>query len=96
MNHYNKNTIKDSKTIAIALFIVFPADKKYKEANLLSQIELSGTYLSYFQNKIQTLILSNNVNLIKKCSFYSRYKQNNIYIVLYFDYSQCIYIWFIK
>ena len=61
MNHYNKNTIKDSKTIAIALFIVFPADKKYKETNLLSQIELSGTYLSYFQNKIQTLILSNNI-----------------------------------
>ena len=78
MNNYNKNITKESKNIAIALFIVFPADKKYKEKNLLSQIELSGIYLSYFQNKIQTLILSNNVDLIKKCSFYRRYKENNI------------------
>tara|TARA_B100000989_G_scaffold135667_1_gene100830 strand:+ start:23862 stop:24932 length:1071 start_codon:yes stop_codon:yes gene_type:complete len=87
MNNFNKNTIKESKNIAIALFIVFPEDKKYKEKNLLSQIELSGIYLSYFQNKIQTLILSNNINLLKKCSFYRRYKKNNIKLFNLEDYN---------
>ncbi len=78
MNNDNVYKIRNSKKIAIALFIVFPEDKKDKNNNLLSQIELSGTYLSYFQSQVQTLILSNDINILKKCSFYKRYKRDNI------------------
>ena len=74
----NEYKIENPKNLAIALFIVFPEGKKDKINNLLSQIELSGTYLSYFQKKVQTLILSNNINLLKKCSFYKRYESDNI------------------
>ena len=66
------------KKIAIALFVVFPNQNKIKIENLLDQLELSGSYLSYFQDNIQTLILSNEINLIKECQFIRKYKRSNI------------------
>ena len=76
----NECKIKDSKNIAIALYIVFPEDTKDKINNLLSQIELTVNYLSNFQNQLQNLMLSNNINLLKKCSLYKRYETDNIYL----------------